>query len=110
MILFYKCYLLWLIQKELNDIVSALGVVEEDKERPMNEPCPLLERLERGGDRLDKDRNTGRGEDRKESVEEAQTKNKEMKICSESHKSCPKMWPSNKHSKFLSSQVSTCGQ
>lgn len=46
-------YLLWLIQKELNDIVSALGVVEEDKERPVNEPCSLLERLERGADRLD---------------------------------------------------------
>ena len=46
--------LLWLIQKQLNDIVSAFGVVEEDKERPVNEPCPLLERLERGSNRLDK--------------------------------------------------------
>lgn len=43
-----------MIQKELNDVVSALGVVEEDKERPVNEPCPLLERLERGGDRLNR--------------------------------------------------------
>lgn len=46
-------YLLWLIQKELDDIVSALGVVEEDKKGPVNEPCPLLERLKRGGDGLD---------------------------------------------------------
>lgn len=46
-------YLLWLIQKELNDVVSAFGVVEEDKKGPMNEPCPLLEGLKRGGDRLD---------------------------------------------------------
>lgn len=46
-------YLLWLIQKELNDVVSALGVVEEDKQGPMNEPCPLLEGLKRGGDGLD---------------------------------------------------------
>lgn len=43
---------LWLIQKELNDIVTALGVVEKDKERPVDEPCPLLEGLQWGGDRL----------------------------------------------------------
>lgn len=47
-------YLLWLIEKQLNDIVSALGVVEEDKEGPVNEPCPLLERLERGCNRLER--------------------------------------------------------
>lgn len=29
-------------------------MVEEDKERPVNQPCPLLERLERGADRLDR--------------------------------------------------------
>lgn len=29
-------------------------MVEEDKERPVNEPCPLLERLERGSDGLDR--------------------------------------------------------
>lgn len=45
-------YLLWLIEKELNDVVSAFGVVEEDKKGPMNEPCPLLEGLKWGGDRL----------------------------------------------------------
>lgn len=45
--------LLWLIQKELNDVVTALGVVEEDKQGPMDEPRPLLEGLQRGGDRLD---------------------------------------------------------
>lgn len=52
--MYEKLYLLWLIQKELNDIVSALGVVEEDKEGPVNEPCPLLEGLERGGDSLER--------------------------------------------------------
>lgn len=63
-------YLLWLIQKELNDVVPALGVVEEDKQGPMNEPCPLLEGLKRGGDRLDgttfgrrtREKNGGEGE------------------------------------------------
>lgn len=73
----YKRYLLWLIQKQLNDIVSALGVVEEDKERPVNEPCPLLERLERGGDRLDRTKieiQADRREKREESVKEAQKK------------------------------------
>lgn len=49
----YTFYLLWLIEKELDDVVSALGVVEEDKKGPVNEPCPLLEGLKRGGDRLD---------------------------------------------------------
>lgn len=49
---YYKFDSLWLIQKELNDIVTAFGVVEKDKERPVDEPCPLLEGLQWGGDRL----------------------------------------------------------
>lgn len=47
-------YLLWLIQKKLDDVVSAFGVVEEDEEGPVNEPSPLLERLERGTDGLER--------------------------------------------------------
>jgi len=58
-------YLLRLVQKELNDIVSALGVVEEDKEGPVNEPCSLLQSLQRGGDRLDRGTHTGEKKGRK---------------------------------------------
>lgn len=43
---------LGLIEEELDDVVSAFGVVEEDKEGPVDEPGPLLERLERGAHRL----------------------------------------------------------
>lgn len=31
------------VEEELNDVVLALGVVEEDKETPVDQPAPLLE-------------------------------------------------------------------
>lgn len=51
-----KLYSLRLVEEKVNDIVSALGVVEEDEEGPVNEPCPLLERLERRAHRLEETR------------------------------------------------------
>lgn len=43
---------LGLIEEELDNVVSAFGMVEEHKEGPVDEPGPLLERLERGAHRL----------------------------------------------------------
>ena len=37
---------LWLVQEEINNIIMPFGVVEENKQRPVNEPCSLLKRLE----------------------------------------------------------------
>lgn len=36
-----------LVEEELDDVVSAFRMVEEDKEGPVNEPGPLLQGLER---------------------------------------------------------------
>lgn len=44
--------LLGLIEKEINDVISAFRMVEENEERPVNEPCSLLKRLEWRTDRL----------------------------------------------------------
>ena len=35
--------LLLLVQEELDDVVLSLGMVEEDKETPVDQPCPLLQ-------------------------------------------------------------------
>lgn len=45
-------YSLGLIQEELDDVVSAFGMVKEDKQRPVNEPRPLLQWLKRWTHRL----------------------------------------------------------
>ena len=37
---------LWLVQEEINNIIMPFGVVEENKQRPVNEPRSLLKRLE----------------------------------------------------------------
>lgn len=47
---------LWLIEEELDDVVSAFRMVEEHKEGPVDEPGPLLEGLERRAHRLDRER------------------------------------------------------
>lgn len=36
-----------MVEEELDDVVSAFRMVEEDKEGPVNEPGPLLQGLER---------------------------------------------------------------
>lgn len=42
------CDSLWLVEEEVDDVVAAFGVVEENEQRPVDEPGPLLERLQRG--------------------------------------------------------------
>lgn len=41
-----------LIEEELDDVVPAFRMVEKHKEGPVDEPSPLLERLERRAHRL----------------------------------------------------------
>lgn len=45
-------HLLGLVEEELDDVVPALGVVEEHEQGPVDEPGPLLEGLEWGAHRL----------------------------------------------------------
>ena len=37
---------LWLVEEGSDDFVLALGVVEVDKQAPMNQPCSLLQLLQ----------------------------------------------------------------
>lgn len=53
---FVLLYSLGLIEEQLDDVVSAFGVVKEDKQRPVYEPRPLLKRLKRGTHRLNRGR------------------------------------------------------
>jgi len=54
-------YSLGLIEEQLDDVVSAFGVVKEHKQRPVYEPRPLLQRLKRGTHRLNRGRKDKHG-------------------------------------------------
>lgn len=43
---------LGLVKEQVDDVVPAFRVVEEDEQRPVDEPGPLLEGLQGGAHRL----------------------------------------------------------
>ena len=38
--------ILWFVEEEFDDVILALGVVEEDEETPVDQPTPLLQSQE----------------------------------------------------------------
>ena len=38
--------LLWLVQEEINDEITPLGVIEKHEQTPVNQPCPFLQKLQ----------------------------------------------------------------
>ena len=58
--------LLCLVKKELDDVILPLGVVEEDKETPVDEPRPLLESEEVWSMELVREERDGGREGRRE--------------------------------------------
>ncbi len=58
---FSNSHSLWLIEEQIDDVVSAFGVVKEDKQRPVYEPHPLLQRLKRRTHRLNRGRKEKQG-------------------------------------------------
>lgn len=44
--------LLWLIEKKVNDVVSPFRMIKKHEQRPVDEPCSLLKRLQWRADRL----------------------------------------------------------
>ena len=51
-----KDYSLGLVKEEVDDVVSPFGVVEEHEERPVDQPGPLLQGLERRAYGLERER------------------------------------------------------
>lgn len=51
--------LLWLVEEKVNDIVSPFRMIKKHKQRPVDEPCSLLKRLQWRADRLKEIYNIG---------------------------------------------------
>lgn len=51
--------LLWLVEEKVNDIVSPFRMIKEHEQRPVDEPCSLLKRLQWRADRLKETYNIG---------------------------------------------------